>query len=185
MNRGRAKATLQNLLGTTHVQRVRIIDQDLTDNTNVYLSLLKAQDDDVDYDIVSDGTLIARCDTGARIVDIQLHTVIWGMASSDRVEVIMYRDRDSGITTSMTPAALFTSDYTTVTDAVRKHCMHYNYYQGASNRDAFNTPIRASRGAMARNKQMQDQDILKILFSMNDGSTTRKMTMIGRITTVV
>lgn len=181
---GSARNYLKNIMATPHVARVRMVDITLTDNADVYISLLKC-DDDPDYDLISDGTNIAECQVGSMIQDVNLAIMMHGMAANDREEIIFFRDPDVALTTTVTPVSLFTSDYTTATQAIKKATMWYSMYQMMGAGTGFQTAPRIRHAALLRNKNQLDGDVIKISFHQNDGGVTRKVNIVGRITHAV
>lgn len=176
-----ARGYLESLLADTYVKRVRVIGLSLTDNADVYQSLLVSKDDP-NHDLVTDGTNIAECETGSRIIDLRLKIVFTVGSSGDMTEVALWRDKDAGITTSFTISALFNSDYTLTNEEVKGVCMWYDMLNWGSGSDKQTAFPRIRRAAMARNKRLREGDVLKLLFSQNDGSLTRKANIVGRIT---
>lgn len=175
------KQQLQNILSDKHVCRVRINTLAVTDNADVYQSLLVAKDDP-NYDLATDGTNVAECEIGSRILDIDLKIVLHTIAQNDVSEVIIFKDPDVMLTTGMTPANLFLADVTQLTTNLRKYAMWYNVFIGGGAGQNHTFFAKISRGAMARNRRMAENDTLKILFSQNDASASRKAFIVGRIT---
>lgn len=160
-----------------------MVDIALTDNADVYVTLLTTKDAP-DTDVETDGTTIAETYSGARIVDVNLKLILHGGTAGDRTEIVYYKDRDAALGASWTVALLFDQDYTVNTAAIRNGTMWYDMHVWGSGSDKNTLMPRVRRAAMARNAQLRENDNLKILFSQNDGSTTRKLSMVGRLTTV-
>lgn len=175
------KNQLESILADTYVKRVRAVDVALTNNADTYVTLL-ASKDDPNHDLISDGSNIAECETGSRIVDLDLKLMLWDATTDDRIEVALFRDKDAGLTTSLSVTNLFLSDYTATAQEVKSACMWYEMFLFGSSSDMKTTGPRIRHQAMARNKRMRENDLIKLLFSCDDGGATRKANIVGRIT---
>lgn len=160
-----------------------MVDIALTDNADVYITFLTTKDTP-DNDLETDGTNIAEVYSGARITDINLKIILHAGASGDRTEIMMFRDKDATLLTNATIGNLFEMDYAATPALVRAAAMWYDMHIWGSGSDKLTTAPRIRRAAMARNSQLRENDTLRILFSQNDGGTGRKVSIVGRITTV-
>lgn len=174
------KQQILNIVSDKHVARVRITALALTDNADVYQSLLVAKDDP-NYDLATDGTNVAECEVGSRLIGIDLNIKLYTIAQNDIEEVILYKDPDNLLSTGMTPSELFAADVTAQRIVVRKHAMWYNVFIGGGAGQNHQFFMRVSKGAMARNRKFADGDVLKLMFSQNDASISRKAYIVGRL----
>lgn len=169
--------------GTVHVSRVRMVDIALTQNATTAITLLKV-DDDPDYDLASDGTNIAEAQARSRITSIDLKMWLRANGTGERVEWLLYRDRDSNLG-SVDPSTLFQADYTTTVAEVRKNTVSYGMHVGSTNVENTMMRVFLKRKAMRRISGLNDNDLLKMTFAHSAAVGDGVLSMWGVIRTKI
>lgn len=169
--------------GTTHVSRVRMLQLPLTQGATTTITLLKV-DDDPDYDLTSDGTLIAEAQARSRITSIDLNMTVNPGVTGEVGEWMLYRDPDSAIGAA-DPSTLFQADLTTTVAALRKNAVAYGMLIGNTNVENISRRVFIKRKAMRRISGLADNDLLKIAFQLTAGASNGALSMYGRIRTKI
>lgn len=175
-------AQLRRALGHTVKHRVRIVQQGLTSAATDVEDLLKAVDAP-DYDIETDGTNVAECETGARIVGMDLKMIIYLPDVKNRVEMMLYRDKDGGVSASFVPTNLFDSDHTPHIENVKRNTVFYDIFIAGSTQDKYSRTLRGFP-AMKRVRLMQENDVFRLNFINGTYTNAANWTLVGSITTV-
>lgn len=165
-----------------HSQRAKIrMDVGLTGSTDKVVSLILA-DDDPDYEITSDGTAVAECETLSRIEKIDLNLSYFAgtsNAAGGLVEWALYRDPDnSGIMTG--PEDIFIATDSAGQSQRNKNVIAYGGFYSSANNDTKLFHVRIRRAALRRVARMNDNDRLK--FIIVTPATGAKFFMYGAIT---
>lgn len=179
---GRARQIIKSAIGVTHVHRIRWLNVAFTANALTTHGLLTA-DDEPDYDVNGTDTTICECETGSRIMKIDLQMLFTLGAAADIVEWMILKDPDQMIGTSATPAQLFTMDRDTTTILLRKYVLAYGVFKSTSSKETTHTRVRIRRQAMMRAGTMLDLDRLRIHIRHTGGASSNTSTVIGRIYT--
>lgn len=180
----RVTAQLRRALGHTVNHRVRIMEVTLSNSATDTVSLLQAADAP-DYDLATDGTNVAQCETGARIVGMNLKLVVLAAASGSgkRTEMLLFRDEDNAVATNFTPSNLFNPDVSVERDDVRQNTVWYDLFVPTAQKDGFTKMIRGFKG-MRRIRLLKENDRLKINFVNGTVGTDFRYIIVGTITTV-
>lgn len=171
-------------LGHVTTHRVYFKGTGLTASSRKTIGLLRA-DDDPDYDLISDGTNIAECESNAKITKIELRLEYYNSTGAgNTLEYMVYRNQDNSFNASdFVPANLFTSDYTATLSEIKKNTILYNHAMISANFETVKQRLTIKRKALARVRNMRDMDELVINFELPAG-TTQNLNLIGRIWTI-
>lgn len=136
------------------------------------------------YDLTTDGTNVAECHPGAKIVAIQLIGSIYGLQATRLVEWVIGRDPDGAIlTTGFTIANLYTADATLTNLQLKKNAWGAGHVIGT---DRTGVDVRLNiTSALRRTSKMLDGDVVRLVFT-DDGAGTGNgiFYLRGRIITV-
>lgn len=180
--RGLVRKEVSKAMGMTHVHRIRIITTGLTASSTVRYTLLKA-DDEPDYDLLSDGTNIAECETGSRIVKLQLTIQYYNSTGAgNTIEMMLYKNPDGEHAAQFTPANLFEMDYQQYASDVKKYTAWYMPSMISANFETVKNKVMLKRGAFRRIRGMHDLDTIELALVLPAG-TTQNATIHGRIWT--
>lgn len=184
MNKFRSlvRTEVKKAIGTTHISRVRMIDQVLTQGTTADFNLLVV-DDDPDYDLASDGTNIAEVQALTKLRKIELTFIVNpGGTGSERIEYMLYRDPDATLVGSV-PSSLFTADVSLASQALRKNAIAYGMFISTANKDTTTRRLFIRRQAMARVQTLRDGDRLRMAIAHSAAAADGLMWLYGRIWT--
>lgn len=163
---------------TTH--RVYISVAPTASAVNNY-SLLVA-DDDPDYEILTNGTTIAECQTNSKIVKISLGISYYTNGGAGGVnEFIVYRDPDNELG-SVDPQNAFSVAESALQESKRKNILVYRANLLSASGLVWQSRTAIKEKALRRARLMQDNDRLKLSFTTGAGAT-QKLLVQGRIWT--
>lgn len=172
-----------NMNTVKRVHRIRMLAQTITEAATTGFNLLTC-DDDPNYDLTTDGTNVAECEPGAKIIAIQLQMTITAVAART-VEWIFLRDPDGVLAAASARniATLYTADVSANTIVIRKNTIAAGHFL-ASDRTAHNSNLNVSPKALRRVARMADGDTLSLAFTDNgEGAGDSLMYLRGRIIT--
>lgn len=172
----------RDLLGYRTVHRVRMVAQSLTTAATDNIGLLAAADSP-DSDLETDGTNVAQCENGSRIVAMKLKLQVRLSNASERTEMFLFRDQDNAVSTNFTPTNLFDADHSVTNDNVRKNLAWYDVFIAGVSHDIYKKRI-SWMPAMSRMRQLRDTDRLELNF-VNSAMSGGTFNLIGTITSVV
>lgn len=165
------------------VHRVRATAITLTAATQTAVLLLKA-DSTPNYDVTSDGTTPAECQTGARIQSIQLHGTFYLGASDTIVEWNLFKNPDAVATAAISNvASIYTADVSANTLMMRKASMAAGHIVFGSGSDKLPLNVRIAGKALRRNGLMAEEDRLQFTFDNLDATDDVFLYLRGRIIT--
>lgn len=177
---------IRQALGVSHVHRFRDLNEALTAfSAGGVLSnfgILSA-DDEPDYDVGGNFATPLECETGSRIIDIDLTIIFTTSSANDIIEWMLIKDPDQVIGTSSSPVDLYTNDVTTTSLLTRKYALAYGIFKSTSQKETLVTRARISRRALRRAGVMNDLDRLRLQILGTGSSVTATVSMVGRITT--
>lgn len=184
MNMGQFRSLVQAATGTKHTHRYRLLDKVITNNAQVVIPLLTA-DDTPDYDEDFNGSTAApECETGSRILGIDFTFDFVPGNAGGQHEWLIWKNPDSMITTStVTPALLFTNDLTVTGSLQRKYTMAYGRFLSTASRESSRSRVQISRAAMKRAGVMKQDDVLNLTIAATDTTSDGTFSMHGRIWT--
>lgn len=160
-----------NMNTVKRVHRIRITQQAITEGTSAENFNLLTCDDDPNYDLTTDGTNVAECEPGCKIVAIQLVMTVHSVPAASRlIEWTIGRDPDATLTTGLGMPTLYTSDVSTTTIVTRKNVWAAGHMVGLDKLGA-NINVNVSRKALARASRMADGDIIRLTFTDDSGGT--------------
>lgn len=163
-----------NMNTVKRVHRVRVTSGVITEGesagTNNTFSLLTC-DDDPNYDNTTDGTNVAECEPGARIIAVQL--VMTTVIPDGRLlEWMIGKDPDGVVTsTNFLVSSLYTADVTANGLVLRKNVWTVGHKRGTSQRTENTMSINIPGKVLARAGRMEDGDVIRLAF-MDDGGGT-------------
>lgn len=177
------QALLKEGMLTKRIHKIRMLNQTITEGTDTPFNLLTC-DDEPNYDLTTDGTNVAECHPGAKIVAVQLIATIYGLVATRLVEWVIGRDPDGAITnTTFTMTALYTSDVSTANAMLKANVWGAGHVV-ATDRTGMDVRLNITK-ALRRASKMRDGDAIKIQFT-DDGAGTGNgiLYLRGRIITV-
>lgn len=181
MARLAAMVAMKMQVKRTH--RIRILDGALTAGANVAVNLLTC-DDDPDYDLATDGSNVAECQPGARIVAVQLVLSIYGVDSGEIVEWIIGRDPDAIITgPNFSMSNLYLQDVTSTTNFLRKNTWGAGHMISTTGRDLATQHVNISGKALKRSRLMAENDVIRLGLLSSADDVSGKYYLRGRIIT--
>lgn len=163
-----------NMNTVKRVHRVRMLSQVVTEGesggTNNAFSLLTC-DDDPNYDNTTDGTNVAECEPGCRIIAVQLVMTI-SAPDGRLIEYMIGKDPDGAITsTSYTIANLYTADVTGTNLMLRKNVWTVGHMRTTSARLDSTKSLNIPGKVLARAGRMEDGDVIRLSFADDGGGT--------------
>lgn len=165
------------------VYRMRFTAFTVTQGTTTPLNLLLC-DDDPDYDQLIDGTTPAEVAPGSRILALQLQFQ-WVANGGDNeiVEWILFKDPDGamGVTTDI--ADLYVQDITTLGKMLRKNCIAAGHTIFDSNHATPELRVNIPRKTLRRIGPMQENDVLRMVFTATAAAGNHTLYGRGRIIT--
>lgn len=166
------------------VHRIRILAGTITQGTDTSFSLLTC-DDDPNYDLTTDGTNVAECEPGAKVVAVQLHMSIYGMPAGEVYEWTMYRDPDGalGAASNGTIATLYTADFTASNAVQRKNTFLAGHVCSSTSKEVYTDQIRITSKALRRAARFADGDLWRMTFTATPSATSPSLYLRGRIIT--
>lgn len=168
---------------TKRVHRIRMLQQTITQGADSPFSLLTC-DDEPNYDLTTDGSNLAECHPGSKIVAVQLAMTIYNITDGESVEWIIGRDPDGSIlTTGFTVATLFTADLTLTGGMLRKNAWGVGHVIGSNQDNTFDTRLNITK-ALRRSSKMADGDTIRLVFTMSAAASNALFYLRGRIITV-
>jgi len=184
-------AAVRAALMPRFVYRMRFLAFSIVQNTTTILPLMSVpQDNDPDYDQLIDGTNPAECSPGSRIIALQLHFQFVpgatpGDLSGEICEWVLLKDPDGALSAAggANMATLYTQDVTTLTKMIRKNAIAADQIVFSTNVDNPRMRINLSRKALRRIGPMQENDTLRIAFTMTPASANATLYGRGRIIT--
>lgn len=165
-----------------HTHRYRSTEFTATQAAVTSYQLL-ACDDDPDYDTGGDFSTPCECHPGSKITGIDLNLTIAPNGTSEIIEWMLWKDPDSILGATVSPADLFTNDLNSTNVVLRKAVLAYGMFRSTTSREANKIHVRVSRAAMGRNRVMKDGDRLRLTVLNTGGSATTKISAFGRIWT--
>lgn len=170
-------------MGVKRVHRIRATVLAIPENANTAYVLLRC-DDEPNYDTTSDGTNIAECEPGSRLISVQLVMTMYGMDANTIVEWNLHKNPDQTLTASETTvAALYAADVEPENRMLRKNTFTAGHFIGTSNHDTQTTRVRIARKAMKRNAVMADNDQIAFTFANLDATDAALLYIRGRLIT--
>lgn len=171
-------------MGVRRVHRIRMLDQTITQGTSTPFALLTCNDDP-NYDLATDGTNVAECQVGARIVAVQLHLSLTNIPNGETVEWILGRDPDASITTAgFLVGNVYTADVTTGNRLLKDNTWTIGHVMaGTASRDTFNGTLRIPGKTMRRSRLMNENDVIRLVFTHTAAGSSSLMYLRGRIVT--
>lgn len=184
MNMGQFRRLVQAATGVKHTHRLRVLDVTLTQAAVTEFPLLTA-DDDPDFDEDLNGSTTApECETGARILGIDMTVDIVPGTAGEQVEFMIFKSPDQLLNGIGDPiAGLWTNDLTANNALFRKYTLCYGRFLSTASRESSRSRIRISRAAMRRAGVMHDNDHLRMCFAHTAGADNGKVSLHGRIWT--
>lgn len=164
------------------VYRMRFLALTITQGTMTALPLLKA-DDDPDYDQLIDGTTAAECSPGSRVIALQLHFQIVTGQDNEIIEWILYKDPDNALTAATDISTLYTQDVTASNKTLRKMTLAAGHLIMDSNHGTPEIRVNITRKALRRIGPIQDNDVLRMVFTMTSAGGNATLYGRGRIIT--
>lgn len=178
------RALLKQGILTKRVHRIRMLQQTITQGADTPFILLTC-DDEPNYDLTTDGSNVAECHPGAKIVAVQLQMSIFSVDDFETIEWVIGRDPDSTVTNaSYTISNLYTADVTGTRLLLSKNVWGAGHFvAGAASSEVFNTNLNITK-ALRRASKMLDGDTIKLVFTMTAAGGNAVMYLRGRIITV-
>lgn len=131
-------------------------------------------------DLATDGTNVAECNYGSRLLSIDL-TLIIKPASTSMIEWMLYRDPDGALTGTADLAELFAADVGLTNTMIRKCALAFGQIAPSLTNDFVRVPVQISRAAMARNKKLAANDAIYLVFKNLHGTNTGTYWLWGKI----
>lgn len=171
-------------MGVRRVHRIRMLDQTITQGTDTAFALLTC-DDDPNYDLTTDGTNVAECQVGCRIVAVQLHMSLTNIPNGETVEWVIGRDPDGAITAAgFVVSGVYTADITQGNRMLKDNAWTVGHVMaGTASRDTFNGRLNIARKTLKRARVMHDGDVVRLVFTHTAASSSSLMYLRGRIIT--
>lgn len=163
------------------VARMRFLTFTITQGTNTGLPLLLC-DDDPDYDQLIDGTSPAECQPRARILAIQMHLQLLALPVGEVLEWILYKDPDAILTATTGIGTLYTQDKTANGLILRKNTLAAGHViVDATSRSVQPITVNIPRKALRRIGPMQENDVLRMVFTLTAAASNGDLYGRGRI----
>lgn len=160
---------------------MRFLTFTITQGTNTPLPLLLC-DDDPDYDQLIDGTNPAECQPGSRILALQLHLQLLACPVGEVLEWVLYKDPDAVLTSSVGISTLYTQDKTANGIILRKNTLAAGHViVDATSRSVQPIIVNIPRKALRRIGPMQENDVLRMVFTLTAAASNADLYGRGRI----
>lgn len=177
------RALLKQGLLTKRVHRIRMLNQTITQGTDTPFTLLSC-DDEPNYDLATDGTNVAECHPGAKIVAVQLVMTVFSVADGETVEWVIGRDPDAAITSAaFTISNLYSADVTGGRLLMSKNTWGAGHMISSDGHAAMNTSLNITK-ALRRASKMADGDLIRLVFTHSAAGGNSLFYIRGRIITV-
>lgn len=180
------RALLKQGLLTKRVHKIRMLNQSISEglDTSANNFNLLVCDDEPDYDLTTDGSVVAECHPGAKIIAVQLVLSLYGMVATRLIEYIIGRDPDAAVAAgNYKIGALYTSDITTANAMIKANTWAAGHVI-ASDRTSQDLRINVTK-ALRRASKMRDGDVIRLHFTDDGaGAGNALFYLRGRIITV-
>lgn len=155
----------------------------VTQGTDTSFNLLTC-DDDPNYDLATDGTNVAECEPGSKIVAVQLHMSLYNMPDGEVYEWVMGRDPDGAITAgTFTMATLYTQDVSGADLLLRKNAWAAGHIMSSTSHAFSQEMVRIKGSNLRRAGNMEDGDVIRLTFTASASATSPLLYLRGRIIT--
>lgn len=173
---------VRKAIGVRRVHRIRIVAGTITNGADTNFNLLTC-DDDPNYDLTTDGTNVAECEPGSRIIAVQLVAAFRNLNTDQLVEYVIGRDPDQAIgAANYTIANLYAADVSAQNLALRRNIWAAGSVIGTTQNESVPIRIRVGK-AIKRSRVMHDGDAIRLSITMSSVTNDAALYLRGRIIT--